>query len=314
MSEPAYRFAVTAASHGVRVDTFLHRHLRNHSPARLARVALTGGVTFDDGAPVGPRRRVTEGDALLVRPADPPDWVEDAEPGPLDVLFEDPWLLAINKPAGMICHPTGATTGGTVLNRVQAHLDRQSARGLLRPGIVHRLDGATSGVLLICKTGDAHAGVCSQFENRRTDKAYLALVEGTVRPDAGVCDAPIGVRPDSALMTCGPLARNAKKAVTRWTVRGRLGDATLLRCELLTGRNHQIRVHLAALGHPVVGDAFYAADGGLKWPPGECPNPASRHALHAAELSVTHPITGCPLTFRCPPRDFDAVLAAYRSA
>ena len=298
----------------MRVDTFLHRHLRNHSPARLSRVALTGGVTLENGEPAGPRRRVTEGETLRVRAADPPDWDEDPDPGPLRVLYEDPWLLAIDKPAGMICHPTGATTGGTVVNRVQAHLDRQSPRGLLRPGIVHRLDGATTGVLLIAKTGDAHAGVCGQFERRRTRKAYLALVEGTVPGDAGRCDAAIGKRRDSALMTCGPDARAPKPAVTDWAVLLRLGDATLLRCEPLTGRNHQIRVHLAALGCPVVGDAFYEAGGGLKWPPGECPNPARRHALHAAALSFRHPITGCPLTVRCAPGDFDALLSEHRSA
>ena len=297
----------------MRVDTFLHKHFRNHSPARLSRVAMTGGVTLIDGAPVGPRRRVTEGETLLVRVVDPPDWVEEAEPEPLDVLYEDPWLLAIHKPAGTICHPTGATVNGTVLNRVQAHLDRQAPRGLLSPGIVHRLDGATTGVLLICKTADAHAGVCLQFEQRETTKAYLALVEGDLRPDAGRCDAPIGKRLDSALMTCGPETRNPKPARTDWRVLARLGDATLVRCALFTGRNHQIRVHLAALGHPVVGDAFYAADGGLKWPPGECPNPARRHALHAAELSFRHPITGCPLTVRCPPRDFRGLLTEHRS-
>ncbi len=301
-----------AASHGVRVDTFLHKHFRNHSPARLSRAATTGGVTLIDGAPVGPRRRVTEGDVLLVRLLDPPDWDEEPDPTPLDVLYEDPWLLAVCKPAGVICHPTGATTGGTLLNRIQAHLDRQAPRGLLSPGIVHRLDGATTGVLLTCKTNDAHAGVCWQFESRRTRKAYLALVEGTVRPDAGRCDAPIGRRPDSALMTCDPRARGSKTSRTDWQVLLRLGDVTLLRCDLHTGRNHQIRVHLAALGHPVIGDAFYAADGGLKWPPGECPNPTRRHALHAASLSFRHPITGCPLTVRCPPGDFDALLAEYR--
>ncbi|MFH5804884.1 RluA family pseudouridine synthase [Alienimonas sp. DA493] len=296
------------------MDTFLHKHFRNHSPARLSRTATTGGVTLDDGTPVGPRRRVTEGDVLLVRLADPPDWDEEAEDEPLDVLLEDPWLLAVRKPPGVICHPTGATTRGTMLNRIQAHLDRQAPRGLLSPGIVHRLDGATSGVLLTCKTADAHAGVCLQFENRETGKAYLALVEGDLRPDAGRCERPIGKRRDSALMTCGPDARGPKPARTDWRVLLRLGDATLVRCDLHTGRNHQIRVHLAALGHPVLGDAFYAADGGLKWPPGECPNPARRHALHAAELSFRHPITGTPLTVRCPPTDFDALLAERRGS
>ncbi|QDT17334.1 RluA family pseudouridine synthase [Alienimonas californiensis] len=296
----------------MRVDTFLHKHFRNHSPARLSRTATTGGVTLDDGTPVGPRRRVTEGDTLLVRLADPPDWAEEAEDEPLDVLYEDPWLLAVRKPAGVICHPTGATTGGTLMNRIQAHLDRQAPRGLLSPGIVHRLDGATTGVLLTCKTADAHAGVCLQFENRETGKAYLALVEGDLRPDAGRCDRPIGKRRNSALMTCGPDALAPKPARTDWRVLLRLGDATLVRCALYTGRNHQIRVHLAALGHPVIGDAFYAADGGLKWPPGECPNPARRHALHAAELSFRHPILGTPLTVRCPPTDFTALLAERR--
>ena len=314
MSSGPLAFTVTDASHGVRVDSFLHRHLRNHSPARLARLVAAGGVTLIDGAPVWPRRRVVRGEVLRVSPRDPPDWAEPAEDDALEVLFEDPWLLAINKPAGLICHPTGATVAGTVVNRVQAHLDRQTIRrGLLRPGIVHRLDGSTSGVLLTCKTADAHAGVCLQFERRETRKRYLALVEGRVGADAGTCDAKIGVRRDCGLMTIAADARHPKRAVTRWRVQSRLADATLLVCEPETGRNHQIRVHLAALGHPVLGDAFYAAGGGLKQPPGECPNPARRHALHAAELSLTHPITGCPLTLRCPPRDFQNVLNDWRA-
>ena len=307
------RFTVPAGSQGVRVDSFLHRCLRNHSPARLARVVAAGGVTREDGRPVDPRHRVTAGETLLVDPADPPDWAEDPEPGEVRVLFEDPWLLAIDKPPGLICHPTGATVAGTVVNRLQAHLDRQTARrGLLRPGIVHRLDGSTGGVLLTCKTAEAHAGIGLQFERRQTRKAYLALVEGDVRGESGVCDAKIGVRRDCGLMTTAADAKNPKRAVTRWSVFARLGDATLLRCEPETGRNHQIRVHLAALGHPVVGDAFYAADGGLKQPPGKCPNPARRHALHAAELSVTHPVLGYRLTLRCPPRDFQGLLEEFR--
>ena len=311
---PTFAFTVTRAAHGVRADTFLHRHLRNHSPARLSRAALTGAVTLADGTPVGPRRRVTEGETLVVRPRDPPDWAEDPDPTPLTVLYEDPWLLAIDKPPGLICHPTGEIVGGTVVNRVRAYLDRQAPRGLLRPGIVHRLDGSTSGVLLVCKTGDAHAAVGGQFERRRTRKFYLALVEGNPSADAGRCDRPIGRRVGSALMTCGPEARSPKKARTDWDVLLRLGDAALIRCELHTGRNHQIRVHLAALGHPVVGDAFYRGDGGLKWEPGTCPDPTQRHALHAASLSLTHPITGSPLTIRCPPRDFQALLTEHRSA
>jgi 23S rRNA pseudouridine1911/1915/1917 synthase len=256
---------------------------------------------------------VTTGDRLLVRLEEPPDWAEEAEDVPLDVLYEDPWLLAVRKPPGLICHPTGATTRGTLLNRIQAHLDRQAPRGLLSPGIVHRLDGATSGVLLTCKTADAHTGVCGQFENRQTKKSYLALVEGDPPADAGRCDRPIGVRHNSALMTCDPGARSPKPARTDWRVRLRLGDAALVHCDLHTGRNHQIRVHLAALGHPVVGDAFYEAGGGLKWPPGECPNPARRHALHAASLSFSHPITGCPMTVRCPPTDFTTLLEEFRA-
>ena len=310
---PAFPLTVPAGDAGVRVDSFLHARFRNHSPARLSRVALTGGVTQPNGVPVTPRHRVQAGEELVVRPCEPPDWGEDAEPGRTPrVLFEDPWLLALDKPPGMICHPTGATTSGTVVHAVQAHLDGQTPRGVLRPGIVHRLDGATSGVLLLAKTAEAHAGLGAQFEGRTVAKRYVALVEGDVAGDAGRCDAPIGPRPDSALMTCGPDARRPKPAVTDWAVLARLGDATVVGCVLHTGRNHQIRVHLAALGHPVIGDAFYAAGGGLKWPVGGCPDPTRRHALHAAVLSVVHPVLGYRLTVRCGPGDFDALLREFR--
>ena len=164
------RLTVTAADAGVRVDTFLHRHLRNHSPARLARLALAGAVTLADGRPVTPRHRVTAGETLAVAPRDPPDWAEDAESSPLDVLFEDPWLLAVNKPPHVICHPTGATVDGTVVNFAQAHLDRRAARGLLRPGVVHRLDGATSGALLLGKVSANPAVVEAIFA---TQQAWL---------------------------------------------------------------------------------------------------------------------------------------------
>ena len=305
---PRYTFTVPPESKGVRVESFLARQFRNHSAHRLLRAVAAGRVTVH-GAVVEPGCRVYPGAEVAVTLSDPPDNGYEPDPGPLDVVYEDAWLLIVNKPAGLIAHPTWAATRDTLINRGQRHLDRRTRPGLLRAGVVHRLDVMTSGILAVAKTADAHARLCGQFEHRTVRKTYLALVAGELA-GGGTIELPIGRRPGTPLVTCGPDAVAPKTARTRWIARLRLGDATLVECELLTGRHHQIRIHFATIGHPVLGDGLYLPGGDLLPKPDR--DTDRRHALHAAGLSIRHPITGTALTFGCAPRDFDEVLATWR--
>ncbi|MEX0702473.1 MAG: RluA family pseudouridine synthase [Planctomycetales bacterium] len=311
--------------HGVRIDSFLVKHFRNYTPFRMQRIVRAGAVTID-AAPAVPADRVFNGQRVGVRLIEPPDKLLASEPLPLSVLYEDEWLLVVDKPAGWPCHPVGETHTGTLANAVQHHLDAQSPLpGLLRPGIVHRLDRQTSGTIAVAKEHLAHRRLSIAFQEGRVEKTYLALVEGTLAEESGLIDRPIGRHPrgNTILMSAAPDARNAKPARTRFRLLERFPTATLVEAIPLTGRLHQIRVHFAALGHPIVGDEFYGPfdtirpsrfdalmSDGLRVTSDEREVPSSefqvpgeasdmtnqdapgRHALHAHRLAFAHPITG----------------------
>lgn len=282
---------------GTRVDTFLARHLRSYTAWRLHRLVRAGQVTVN-GVVAAPDQRVFAGEEVSVRLLEPPDNLMPSEEIPLDIVFEDQWLLIVNKPAGLIIHPTGKNPLGTLTNALQFHLDRQSDYpGQKKPGIVHRLDRDTSGVVATAKDHLSLRLLSIEFQRERIQKSYIALVDGIVKDDEGLVDLPIGRSrgESSALMTCRADALDAKPSKTAFEVIERFPRHTLVRAKPRTGRLHQIRVHFATLGHPVVGDEFYAALGELK--PDRHPNdpPASpfiqRQALHAAEISFSHPMT-----------------------
>jgi 23S rRNA pseudouridine1911/1915/1917 synthase len=301
----ALSFVVDAAHNGLRIDTFLAARLRNHSPAALQRLAAAGLVTAD-GLPCAPDRRVFRGERIDLRLAEPPGPFYPPEPVPLDLLYDDPWLLALNKSAGIIAHPVGPVDGGTVANAVQHHLDRQTRLpGLLRPGIVHRLDRETSGVLIVAKDHLAHAALSRQFERSDVEKTYLALVSGRPGNQTGVIDAPIGQRPGSLRMSAAPDALDPRAAATEYRVVANFRSTALVAARPRSGRKHQIRVHLAAIGHPILGDAYYG--------PAEHAEESetTRHALHAATITFHHPVTGTSLRIAAPPpADFWQTLAA----
>lgn len=296
-------FVVGEVHDGLRIDTFLADRLRNHVAARCQRLAAAGQVMVD-GMPCPPDRRVFRGEEVAMRLAEPPEPFYPPEAIPLEVLYDDPWLVAINKPAGMIAHPVGPVDGGTVANAVQNFLDRQTCLpGLLRPGIVHRLDRETSGVLVVAKDHLAHAGLTRQFERSEVAKVYLALVAGQPKVDAGTIDLPIGQQPGSLRMSAGADAIGARPAVTNYRVIARFRSAALVEASPRTGRKHQIRVHLAAAGHPVLGDAYYGGAGASEG--------GGRHALHAAGIVFRHPVTNAPLRIVAPvPEDFWRLLAS----
>jgi 23S rRNA pseudouridine1911/1915/1917 synthase len=246
-------------------------------------------------------------------PAPSPLTVE-AEPLPLVVLYEDAAVIAIDKPAGMAVHPAPGTRRGTVVNALLHRLAGIAGVGAEeRPGIVHRLDKDTSGVLLVARTTEALEALARQFRARSVEKRYVALVHGTVRGEGGVIERPIGRDPRNRKRMSVRSGRG-RAAVTRYTVRERFPGATLLEVAPESGRTHQIRVHLASIGHPVVGDAVYG--GGRRGAGGStsailaaCP----RQALHARRLIVAHPVSGAPMRLEAPlPPDLGVVVDALR--
>ncbi len=294
---------------GVRIDSFLSRHLRNYTTWRLHRMVTQGLACIDDQPALG-SDRVFRGQRIRVRLAEPPDKLLEPFPCDVPVVYEDPWILVADKPAGLVAHPVGDFQEGTLSNALQSHLDRQSpVRGLLRPGVVHRLDRMTSGLIVTAKEHLSHRLLSIDFQQRKMSKTYLALVEGNPDFETRMIDLPIGQRPggNSVLMSARADARESRAAKTRVTVLQRSAAHALVECVLFTGRNHQIRVHLAEVGHPIAGDEYYAAFGAIRKAPrfdGEEPS-EQRHALHAASLGFLHPILRQWMKFStCPPPDF----------
>jgi 23S rRNA pseudouridine1911/1915/1917 synthase len=235
----------------------------------------------------------------------------EANPIPLDVLFEDRHFLAVNKPPGMIVHPGAGTGSDTMVHALLAHCrgTLSGIGGIERPGIVHRLDRETSGAILVAKTDAAHRGLAEQFAARTVQKEYLALVGGRPQLLRGSIHLPIRRHPTQRHKMTASAEGGGREAWTDWELVEPLGTtASLLRCVLHTGRTHQIRVHLKSLGHPILGDRIYGGKGEL--------GPATaipRTMLHAARLAFRHPITGKALDVRAPlPADFQAVLKALR--
>jgi len=271
---------------------------------------VSAGLAKVNQLPADPLQRVFRGQIVSIRIVEPPDKLLKAASVQVPIVYEDPWLMVVNKPSGMVAHPVGEFQSGTLTNALQAHLDQQTAGpGLLRAGIVHRLDRMTSGLMVVTKEHHAHRLVSLDFQAGQMNKSYVALVEGRVPFDERLIDLPIGQHPDgrSVLMSVGADARRTRKARTQVTVLERRSGLTMVECRLYTGRNHQIRVHMAAVGHPVLGDEFYGPHGEIRSQPRQGGEPQSthRHALHAAGLGFDHPLLGTRLSFRStPPEDF----------
>lgn len=310
---------VGAERAGERLDRFASEAFPDYSRSFLQRAIRDGRVTLD-GQRVKPRTAVAEGAVVRARLPVLEDTSLAPEPIPLDILFEDDDLLVLNKPAGMVVHPSRGQARGTVANALLAHCRSLSdVNGPLRPGIVHRLDRDTTGALVTAKTNRAHAGLAAQFEARTVRKTYHAIVRGRVEFDEGQVDLAIGRDPRvREKMTVRHLGGRA--ALSRYWVIERFARFTYVRVRLMTGRTHQIRVHMSALRHPVVADAPYgggppltrSAIGGHAPEPGE-EALIARQALHAYELGFEHPVTGEAMDFRAPlPEDFGRALAALR--
>ncbi len=312
---------------GVRIDSFLAKHFRNYTPWRLQRLVTAGQVKIV-GNTVEITERVYYGDSVSVRLIEPPDKLHRPQALPLEIVYEDAWLIVVDKPPGQIVHPAGDLQTDTLCNALQHHFDQQTSwPGLLRPGIVHRIDRMTSGLIVVAKEHLAHRQLSIQFQQDRIGKSYLAPVEGVLPCDAGTIDVPIGTSPDagSVLMSCLPEAGDRRPSRTDYEVIARGSEHTLVRAHPRTGRNHQIRLHFAEIGHPLVGDEFYGPFGAIKLSKAEykalcarrangqvngsngdsaddaeADDPTGRHALHAHRLEFEHPILGGRIAFESP--------------
>jgi 23S rRNA pseudouridine1911/1915/1917 synthase len=303
-------FIVAPGEQGLRLDIFLSQKDAGLSRSQARRL-IDGGEALVDGRPARASHRLRPGERVsLHRPPPVPAGIV-AEEIPLDIRYEDDAVLVVDKPAGMVVHPAAGNSRGTLVNALQFHCGRlSSVGGLMRPGIVHRLDKGTSGLMVIAKTDEAHRHLSEQFKKRRVSKHYTVLVHGDLREDEGVIDAPVGRHPVER-KKMSTASRRGKAALTRWRVLERYGDCTLLEAQIETGRTHQIRVHLGAMGHPVVGDAVY---GGSKRAADRTALRAAlkrlaRQALHAGRLSFLHPLTGRVMSFESPlPADMAEVI------
>ena len=297
---------------GVRIDSFLSKHLRNYTSWRINRMVTAGLAKIDD-QPAAPADRVFRGQRVSLRLLEPPDKLLDPNPIIVPVVYEDPWLIVVDKPAGLVAHPVGDFQDGTLSNVLQSHLDRQTTiKGLLRPGVVHRLDRMTSGLIVTAKEHLAHRLLSIDFQQGKLSKSYVALIEGRPDFETRTLEFSIGQRPggNSVLMSARADAKNPRPAKTRVTVVRRFENYSMVECVLFSGRNHQIRVHLSHIGHPIVGDEYYGPHGTIKQAPrfdGDDPT-EERHALHAASLGFFHPILREWMQFRTsPPADFWAL-------
>ncbi|MEI6437867.1 MAG: RluA family pseudouridine synthase [Candidatus Omnitrophota bacterium] len=295
---PPHVLKVTEADHDVRVDVFVTRALPDVVPSRMfVKRLLDEGRLTVNGKEARPSLKVMSGDSVSVdvRVEDYPDERIKPENVALDIVYEDAAMIALNKPAGIAVHPAAGHYGGTLVNALVHHFSELSdVNGAKRPGIVHRLDKETSGILLVAKTNMAHARLAKQFESHTIEKKYVALVEGVVQFDEGVIEAPIGDHPKYHDLRCIAKEGEGREATTYYNVVRRHKDRTAVALFPTTGRTHQLRLHMRHLRHAIMGDEKYGNKGNF-----------SRLALHAQSIFFTHPLTKEPMEISVPlPAEF----------
>lgn len=326
LSDEPIQLTVEARAHGWRIDHYLARLFPNYSRAVFQR-ALTGNTVLLNGLPAKPSRRLRVNDRLSVALLELPDEGLEPEDIPLHIVYEDADLAVINKPADMVTHPSKGSFKGTLAAAVQFHFNQlSSVAGQLRPGIVHRLDRDTTGVILIAKSNQTHHRLSTQFERREVTKEYRAIVRGEIDRHSDRIETYLRVHPKARekMITCEP-GEGARQAVTVYEVLERFQGFTYVRLLPETGRTHQLRVHMQHLGRPIVADRLYAGHSQLQLhellsadtlASGNAPADdtlISRQALHAYRLEVRHPVTDRPMLFQADlPEDMQRTLDALR--
>ena len=286
----------------LRIDRFLGSRLEQVSRSYLQKLVKDGAVLVN-GKPVKSSYKVENGDRIRLEIPDAVEPEIEAEPMALDILYEDSDIILINKPKGMVVHPAAGHYSGTLVNGLMAHCKNELSgiNGVMRPGIVHRIDMDTTGVLIVCKNDKAHNAIAEQLKVHSITRKYYAIVHGVLKADTGTVNAPIGRHPvDRKKMSINE--KNGKEAVTHYRVLQRFRRFTFVECQLETGRTHQIRVHIASIGHPLLGDQVYG--------PAKVPfSGLQGQTLHAGVLGIIHPSTGEYMEFTAPlPAYFEAIL------
>lgn len=290
---------------GERIDRFLSGKMEDCSRSYLQKL-IKDGLVCIDGRPVKANYKLkgTETVTVEIPEASEPDIV--AEDIPLSILYEDNDILVVNKPKGMVVHPAAGHYSGTLVNAILFHYKDQLSgiNGVMRPGIVHRIDMDTTGSLLVCKNDNAHRVVAEQLKEHSIRRVYHAIVCGNIKDEEGTVNAPIGRHPaDRKKMSIH--SRNGKAAITHYRVLERFAGYTYVACTLETGRTHQIRVHMASIGHPILGDTVYG--------PHKCPFALQGQTLHAKILGIHHPSSGEYMEFDAPlPEYFEKMLIKLR--
>ena len=294
-------FRVAAEEAGARLDAYLAAHVADWSRARISRLIEDGDVLVE-GRTAKPSRRLRAGEQIEVELTPPEPTAFAPEDIPIEVVYEDDDLIVVNKQAGLVVHPAAGVRGGTLANALAYHFQQLSQHGgSFRPGIVHRLDKDTSGLIVVAKTESAHERLADQFRAREVFKSYVTLVHGRVEPDTGRIDQPIARDPRHR--TRMAVVRGGRPALSLYRVRQRFDRFTLLDVEIKTGRTHQIRVHMAWLKHGVVGDETYNAGRDNTVPDARVRKAIAalgRLFLHAEQLGFRHPRTGEQLRFTAP--------------
>jgi 23S rRNA pseudouridine1911/1915/1917 synthase len=317
---PTLSLIVPPENEGERIDTFLASRIEHASRSQIRRAIESGDITVSYRM-VKPSYSVRPGEEIQVElPASAP--LEAApEPIPIEIIYEDEEILVINKPAGMVTHPGAGVTSGTLANALVHHFTQISHQpprrgGASRPGIVHRLDVGTSGLIIVAKTDRAHIRLAEQFESRRVFKSYQALVYGNVTAEEGTIDLPIGRDPRGRVKMAVRPAGEGRPALTSYRVLERFAEFTLLDVEIKTGRTHQIRVHLAHLKHPVSGDSAYSGGRANTIKDAQVRAAAAklgRPFLHAARLTIMHPAKEEEMSFTSPlPDELQSFLEMLR--
>ena len=299
------RLSLTADRAGERSDQLLSRSVEGLTRSAAQKLLEQGRVTTPEGRTLKKNERPEPGAVLLLDLPDPEPLDAQPQDIPLDIVYEDEDVVVVNKPVGMVVHPAAGHSDGTLVNALLYHCGKSLSgiNGVLRPGIVHRIDRDTSGLLIVAKNDAAHLALARQLEDHSLRRTYEAIVVGGFREDSGTVDAPIARHPkERKRMAVVP---GGKRAVTHWRVVERFPGHTWVECELETGRTHQIRVHMAHLGRPLLGDTVYGAKKPVPGLAGQC--------LHAARLRFVHPSTGEEMELSAPlPEWFDSAASRLR--